>query len=117
MTRRNKNIGDWGEERACEFLHRHGFRVVGRNFHTTTGEIDIIAIKGDDYYFIEVKTRMQNEMANDQSITFFKKIRLQKAVKAYCYKNSISGSIVLAGLILAVNKSQNKVNFRFCVFC
>jgi putative endonuclease len=118
MSRRNKNIGDWGEDQACIFLRRHRFEIVGRNFYTATGEIDIIARKGGDYYFIEVKTRMQNELANDSSITYIKKERLNKAVKTYCYKNNIGGcSIILAGLIIAVDKVQKKVNFRFCAFC
>ena len=39
--RHNKDLGDWGEERAVEFLRRHGFEVVDRQFHTVWGEIDI----------------------------------------------------------------------------
>ena len=55
MTRQNKNLGDWGEAQACSFLERHGFKIIERNYHTTMGEIDVIATKGDDYYFVEVK--------------------------------------------------------------
>lgn len=116
MTRRNKNLGDWGEEQACNFLKRHGFNVVERNYHTTMGEIDIVATKGDDFYFIEVKTRRGSEFANDGSITYSKKIRLQKAVRAYCYARGIGNkSLILAGLIIEVKKTEGKLGFRFCV--
>lgn len=116
MTRHNKNLGDWGEEQACNFLKRHRFAVVERNFHTTMGEIDIIAVKGDDYYFIEVKTRKDSDLANDDSITYFKKLKLQKTVKAYCYARNIRDkAIILAGLIVKVNEIEKKASFRFCV--
>lgn len=116
MTRRNKNLGDWGENQACSFLQRHGFKVIERNYHTTMGEIDVIATKGDDYYFIEVKTRRDSELANDDAITYFKKRRMAKAVRAYCYVRNITDkSIILAGLILEVKKLEGKLNFRFCV--
>jgi putative endonuclease len=116
MTRRKKDLGDWGEGQACNFLFRHGFRVVERNYHTTMGEIDIIASYGDDYYFIEVKTRRDSELATDDSITYTKKIRLQKAVRAYCYTRNINNKgIVLAGLIIEIKKSDNRVGFRFYV--
>ncbi len=118
MTRRNKNLGDWGEKQACSFLERHGFKILERNYHTTMGEIDVIAVKGDDYYFIEVKTRKGSEFANDDAITFFKKRRMNKAVRAYCYARSIADrSIILAGLILEVKKAEGKLGFRFCVIC
>ncbi len=116
MSRHNKNVGDWGEEQACGFLERHGFGVVERNYYTTMGEIDIIACKGDDYYFIEVKTRRDYELANDTAVTQSKKIKLQKAVRAYCYARNIKDkSIILAGLIIEIKKAVQKVSFHFYI--
>ena len=116
MTRRNKNLGDWGENQACNFLERHGFKIIERNYHTTMGEIDVIAAKGDDYYFIEVKTRTDSELANDDAITYFKKRKMQKAIRAYCYSRGVTDkSLIMAGLILEVKEMERKLNFRFCV--
>ena len=109
-------MGDWGEDQACNFLQRHGFVVVERNYHTTMGEIDVIAGKGDDIYFIEVKTRYDTELATDDSITYAKKKRMQKAVRAYCFtRNIIHKGIVLAGLIIEIKKLEKKASFRFYV--
>ncbi len=103
---------------ACDFLKRHGFEIVERNYHTTFGEIDIIAVKSGDYYFIEVKTRQGSEFANDWSVTNSKKRKMNQTVRAYCFKQNINGdSIVLASLILFVNRVRKTVSFRFCVFC
>ncbi len=116
MVRRRKNLGDWGEIQACDFLQRHGFSIIERNYHTTLGEIDIIAAKGDDYYFVEVKTRRDSELAHDDSITYAKKKRMVKAVRAYCYARDIKNkSIIMAGLIAHVKQVEKKVGFRFYV--
>ncbi len=45
-----------GEEIACQFLARKGYAVVERNYQKPWGEIDIIAVKGREVRFIEVKT-------------------------------------------------------------
>jgi len=118
MTRRNKDLGDWGEAKACEFLRRHGFKIVEQNYHTTLGEIDIVAVQGDDYYFIEVKTRTGGDFAHDDAISYFQKRKLAKAIRAYCYSRKITDkSLITAGLILELNKMERKLNFRFCVMC
>jgi len=117
MTRRLKDIGDWGESQACEFLRRHGFVVVERNFHTTTGEIDIVAHKGDDLFFIEVKTRLDKTLANDTAVTGLKKMKFERAVRAYCYRRNIPEiGLIMAGLIVAVDKVNKKVGFRLVVW-
>ncbi len=54
-TERRK-LGDIGENVACEFLVRHGFTVIERNYLRKWGEIDIIAQKGSKIHFVEVKS-------------------------------------------------------------
>jgi putative endonuclease len=111
-------VGAWGEERACHFLIRQKFRIIERNYHTTAGEIDIIAEKGGDYYFIEVKTRAKGEMATDLAITPAKIRKLQKTVKMYCYQRNIADrSLILAGLLLTVDRKAERLAFRLAVFC
>ncbi len=45
-----------GESIACEYLAKKGFTIVARNYLKPWGEIDIIAQKGGEYRFVEVKT-------------------------------------------------------------
>jgi putative endonuclease len=118
VSRRAKNLGDWGERKAVEFLKRHGFKIVEQNYYTTVGEIDIVAIKGGDLYFIEVKTRCgESDLANDLTITKNKKSRLSKAIRHYCYHRQIANkSLILAGLVLAIDNYAKIIKFRFCVF-
>ena len=113
---RNQTIGKWGEDQACLFLHRQGFRVIERNFYTPTGEIDVVATKGGDYYFIEVKTRRKGELANDLSITPAKKYKFLKTIKQYCFKRDVTtGGFIFAGLLVFVDRVTRQVAFRLAV--
>ncbi len=111
-------VGAWGESQACDFLVRQKFLIRERNYHTTAGEIDIIAEKGGDYYFIEVKTRAAGEMATDLAITPAKLHKLQKTLKMYCYQRNIADrSLILAGLLVTFNRATARISFRLAVFC
>jgi putative endonuclease len=111
-------VGAWGESQACDFLVRKNFLIHERNYHTTAGEIDIIAEKGGDYYFIEVKTRVAGELATDLAITPAKLKKLRKTIKMYCYQRNIADrSLILAGLLVIVNRELSRLSFRLAVFC
>ena len=60
MKRRNElsshEKGVAGENRAAEYLQRHGYTVLERNFRVQGGEIDIIATEGESLVFVEVKS-------------------------------------------------------------
>ncbi len=56
FTSKSQKIGELGEEVACEYLMKHGFAILERNYTKKWGEIDIIAQKGEKRYFIEVKS-------------------------------------------------------------
>lgn len=110
----HKTFGDWGEDLAGKFLERNGFVIVEKNFHTTQGELDLVARKGEDFYGIEVKTRIKGELANDSAITATKKRRLQKCLAKYCLvRNLNSDYVYLAGIIIAVDRIRRCANIRW----
>ncbi|KND48567.1 MAG: putative endonuclease [Parcubacteria bacterium C7867-005] len=51
-----RKTGDLGENIACSFLEKKGFKIIERNYLRKWGEIDIIAQKGRVFRFIEVKS-------------------------------------------------------------
>ena len=57
MPNETKLLGAFGEDAACRWLRRHGYRILERNFSCRFGEIDIIACKGKYLAFVEVKMR------------------------------------------------------------
>ena len=59
MNRKEKNIGGvgyLGEDIGCSYLKNKGFHVKDRNFRKPFGEIDIVAEREGEPYFIEIKT-------------------------------------------------------------
>jgi putative endonuclease len=51
-------LGRRGEDLACEFLRRQGYKALYRNFRGRRGgEVDIVCRDGDTLVFVEVKTR------------------------------------------------------------
>lgn len=49
--------GAAGEQAACDYLTRKGYRVLARNFRKSCGELDIVALDGKTLVFVEVKKR------------------------------------------------------------
>lgn len=60
VSDRRRLLGQRGERVACEHLAARGYEVVGRNFRTRFGELDIVARDGRCLVFCEVKTRVSN---------------------------------------------------------
>jgi putative endonuclease len=51
-------LGKRGENLACQFLRRNGYKILYRNFRGRTGgEIDVVCRDRDTLVFVEVKTR------------------------------------------------------------
>lgn len=51
-----RKLGDIGENIACDFLERRGFKIIERNYLKKWGEIDIVAKKSNLIHFVEVKS-------------------------------------------------------------
>ena len=76
--------GDRGEARAARFLERNGLRIVGRNYRTRMGEIDLIAMEGAVLVFVEVRMRASNGFGGGaESIDFAKRRRIEAAARHY----------------------------------
>jgi putative endonuclease len=52
-----QRVGKWGEAIAAEFVTARGYEIIEKNFHTHSGELDMIASHDGQTVFIEVKTR------------------------------------------------------------
>ncbi len=57
FTSNSQKIGELGEDIACNYLIKHGYSILERNYTKKWGEIDIIAKKNEKLYFVEVKSK------------------------------------------------------------
>lgn len=53
---KKRKLGDIGENVACVFLEKNGYKIIERNYLKKWGEIDVVAKKGRILHFIEVKS-------------------------------------------------------------
>ena len=60
MKSETSRTGALGEDIACTFLIRKGYKIIKRNYRKPWGEIDIIAEKNDEVRFVEVKAMSGN---------------------------------------------------------
>ena len=85
-----RKIGDLGEEIACKYLEKRGYRVLQRNYWKPWGEIDIIVKKGDLLSFVEVKSvSRETKLRPEDNMHPAKLKRLHRAVQTYLLDHNV----------------------------
>lgn len=94
MVQNTSIKGRSGEDLAILFLKKTGYKIIGKNFRSTFGEIDIIAKKEKYIYFCEVKTRWGSKYGNpEESVNSSKLTKIKKTVDYYLYINNLDESV------------------------
>jgi len=79
-----KGLGKMGEDLAVALCREKGLTVIGQNFRTPFGEIDIIAKDGSTIVFIEVKARTGDAYgAPFEAVTRRKREKITKVALSY----------------------------------
>ncbi|MCL4366348.1 YraN family protein [Patescibacteria group bacterium] len=79
--------GSLGEDLACEYLKKQGYKILERNFRIRGGEIDIVAKDQGTLVFVEVKTRFTHDFGLPvEAMTPWKIKALLKTAKFYVQK-------------------------------
>jgi len=87
MTADRTRVGQCGESLAVSYLRRKGYKIIGRNYRTRCGEIDIVARHRDTLVFVEVKTRRSQRFGNPKwAITPAKRRKLSRVALEYLLK-------------------------------
>lgn len=84
MTRKS-DLGKLGEDLACKYLKKKGYKIVERNYWQPWGELDIVATSPEKILvFVEVKTVSSPSFitAEDQ-MTRAKLIKSRRAAELY----------------------------------
>lgn len=89
-SKKEKTLGQIGEDIAAKYLKKKGYKIIERNFKNKigrqVGEIDIVAEKNKELVFVEVKTRIVRTGENilpEENITPSKLHKLAKAGNNY----------------------------------
>ena len=83
MQADKKLLGAFGEDEACKYLRRHGYRLISRNFSCRFGEIDVIAQKRGFLAFVEVKLR--KDRSHGEAREFVTAAKQQRVIRTAEY--------------------------------
>jgi len=79
-----KELGDFGELQALQFLRKKGLRILDTNYRFHRNEVDIIYEMPGKVVFVEVKTRTTSELGPPwKSVTRHKQNQIIKCAHNY----------------------------------
>ncbi len=84
MNQSNLTTGKIGEETAKRYLKNKGYNIIEQNYKTKYAEIDLIAKRGNEMVFVEVRTKKGEDFgAPEETINKRKLRKLWGNARAY----------------------------------
>lgn len=88
MAKGRVGLGRRGEALAADALRQRGFTIVAQNWHCREGEVDLIAQRAGEWYFVEVRTRRIPNRGSgygspEESLTPRKFARMETVARRY----------------------------------
>lgn len=118
-------MGNLGERIACEYLVKKGYKILGRNWKTKWGEIDIIAQRKPKLFgnsdkaihFVEVKTIVGSgkNFFPEEHVDFKKQRKLKQLAEIWLnkknYRQDFPYQIDIIGVLLDGGEKEAKVSY------
>ena len=113
MIRSREEMGRRGEIKAVEYLQSKGYHILDRNLRIRGGEIDIIARRGRDIVFVEVKTRSSAVYGfPEESVGRKKRQHIQRAINEYVRRMRVDQHFALRFDIISLLSRQEGHDFE-----
>lgn len=116
-----KDRGDLGERVVSEYLKRLWFQILGRNIARKTGELDIVARKGECLHFVEVKTLLCREFPVDAGDGYdpadnlhpYKIRKVARTAEWYVAEKDWEGEWQVDGALVWLRLRDGKAHIRY----
>ncbi len=107
-----KEIGNFGEKIAEQYLKQKGYIILDKNFECRQGEIDIIALDKKEVVFVEVKTRRSNKYGTpSEAVNKIKQKHMLQTIKYYLYIRNLTEEFIRIDVIeVYIKDNEYKVN-------
>jgi len=108
----NKDVGDYGESLAENYLVSIGFVILDTKFKCKIGEIDLICKDGNYIVFVEVKSRYSSQFGTPaDSVTYKKQKKIFKTAQFYIIRYMLHNNNFRFDVVeVLLNSSDNKFN-------
>jgi putative endonuclease len=98
-----RGVGRDAEDKAAEFLIGLGYTIVTRRFKTKRGELDIVALDGEVFVFVEVKSCRAPGFIPEEALGRTKVDDLRRAIDLYLSEMEIHPTVIRLDLIAIDN--------------
>jgi putative endonuclease len=85
----SKSLKQRGEDAAVAFLERTGMAIVDRRWSCDSGQIDVIALDGDQLALVDVRTVQAGRQDELGSVSAAVARRIKKVASAYIQANDL----------------------------
>ncbi|NBH72446.1 YraN family protein [Clostridiaceae bacterium] len=87
-SQNKRSKGNRYEMLAAGYLEGKGVKILEQNYHSRTGEIDLIGRDGDFLVFIEVKYRKDARQGDPlEAVTAIKQDHIRRTAQYYLYSH------------------------------
>jgi putative endonuclease len=109
-----KELGEWGERQALDFLKKKGLIFLDKNYHTRYGEIDLVLKNKRQIVFVEVKTRISKKFGwPEEAFDRKKRAKTELAIQDFLQKSNQSTSAYRLDLItIEVDQEKNEARLK-----
>lgn len=88
-------VGEYGEEKAIQYLKGKKYKIIAHNYKNKIGEIDIIAKDSEYLVFVEVKTRSTSVYgAGYEAVTPYKQNKIRQVAQLYMMQKQLEDCLV-----------------------
>jgi len=89
-----KELGDFGELKAFEYLQKKGFQIIDQNYRFHRNEVDLVYKNQNKVVFVEVKTRQTAEIGPPwKSVTRQKQNQIIKCAHHYMVSKDLDAEV------------------------
>ena len=107
----NRDVGNYGETLAKNYLIDNGYEIVDTNIHfSKLCELDIIAKRDKVFHFVEVKTRKNDKLGSPlEAVTKTKYNNIKTGAYLYLQQNNIKFNKIQIDVIGVVLEPEIKI--------
>ncbi len=103
--RAKDGVGAYGERVAVRLLTESGLEVLDRNWRGPSGELDIVAMDGDDVVVVEVKTRSGTGFGHPaEAVTRAKVARLRRLAAEWLSAHDLHAAGVRIDVVAVIRR-------------
>jgi len=105
--------GKNGESYVADYLKKYGYTILYQNYRTMTGEVDIIAKKGDTVAFVEVKLRKNPLIDPAEVINWSKQKKIISVAKQFLSKHTNYQDIICRFDVALIEECNDGLRLRY----